>query len=191
MINARLCVLVSVAAISASACMAPYAARNPYNYAPVADPAQVIDSEFNASVIVRSAERIDGNFYGSPAFSWKLVSTYDKKSKSVDHAVILANHYQRSGWRHWSSATSSKSERMNFTVINRDVGSCRGGCSYLEQVAAILSDDQSARAMTEGIAVRFRAQDGMYWDVAFSPEEFNDQLSRLDSAVSKYSKQEK
>lgn len=174
----------AVAAVLFSGC----APMQPGMRTPAGLPQEVVDSEYDPVVTVKGAQTTIGYFYGSPEMSWRLMSTFDKKTKTEAHGVVFVNRYERRGWRFWNAATNSDAERLDVHVIDRSVGYCSQyrGCSHTEQIIAFVSPEQLKKASESGISIRLSSRAGDAMPIEYSAGEIQYQLHSLAEATAKY-----
>jgi hypothetical protein len=122
---------------------------------------QVRDSTFDARRI----------YAGPPSFSEtsrfpfvdnetaRLVAFKDKATGQVTHAVTLMVMYS-GGWRFYESVSLPGGTTVSLHEVKRDVNACMGaGCTFTEQMALELTDDQ-AQAARSGLQFRVNARSG-------------------------------
>lgn len=87
--------------------------------------------------------------------SWKLA---DGK---LSHQVYVADTYY-GGWRFYQSATDSDGKDLEFTSINRSVGTCGRytGCSHNEHVGISVSKAYLESKKTTGMRFRVYGKGG-------------------------------
>lgn len=174
-----------VAALSACA-TAPYQQHiiEPYKRS-----AEVVDGDYDATAALKSPEWGGGTHAGALAHSYRLVSTINKKSGEISHALVLNNLYADTRWRFWSSATTNKAESLPFIKLSSDVGACRPGlCNYAESVAGLVSEEIMQRSASEGLKVMFKAQSGSWYHAEVLPADVQAHISRFAEIAAKYRK---
>lgn len=149
---------------------------------------QVTDTQYDPMVSVLSAETFAGDYYGVPETTTSLFSAYDKKDRTVRHAVLFVSRYGGRGWHFWSYAATSDAQSLAVTVLSRDVGSCQQytGCDHTEKLSAAVPAETMTAAADNGLSVRFRDRSGAERFADFSPEQVKDHIRALDAAAARY-----
>ena len=106
-----------------------------------------------------------------------LRSFVDRGSAETAHQLYVADSYDAPE-RHWDTAHDQAGRALVFVPISHDTISCEGGCSYTEEFAANLADNELSDN-PQGFTVTFsdRAADNM--TITVSADQIATQLAAV------------
>jgi hypothetical protein len=108
-----------------------------------------------------------------------LRSFIDRRTGETAHQLYVTDSYFGAE-RGWNAAHDSAGASLPFVAIGRDEISCDGGCSYVEEFAANLSES-SLRGSPDGLAVTFMSRSGDEKTVVVSSQRISAQLAAIDT----------
>jgi len=113
----------------------------------------------------------DTNFYC-------LRSFIDRQARETQHQLYVSDSYSGAE-RHWDAAHDGEGRSLRFIEIGKNEITCDGGCSYLEEFAAVIPESE-LRASPRGLTVIFTGRSGAEKRIAVSDAQIAAQLSAVD-----------
>jgi hypothetical protein len=111
-----------------------------------------------------------------------LRSFVDRQTGEIRHQLYVSDSYS-GAQRGWNAARDGAGHPLRFVEIGRDEITCDGGCSYAEEFAASLPDNE-LRASPRGLAVTFAARSGAEKTIFVPGEQIAKQLAAVGAARS-------
>jgi hypothetical protein len=108
-----------------------------------------------------------------------LRSFVDRRNGDAVHQLYVADSYSGAK-RDWNAAHDPAGNALKFVRISRNEISCDGGCSYAEEFAADLPEDE-LRASPEGLQVTFTARSGAKKTIYIPGAQITAQLAAVDA----------
>lgn len=109
-----------------------------------------------------------------------LRSWIDRRTGETVHQLYVEDSYTGPK-RDWSAAQDAAGRKLRFISISSKEITCAPGCSYAEEFAAALPE-QELRASPQGITVFFSAKSGAQMAIPVSGELIAKQLAGVDAA---------
>jgi hypothetical protein len=119
-----------------------------------------------------------------------LRSFVDRRNGEVLHQLYVSDSYSGAE-RQWHASRDGAGRPLRFVEISRHEISCSSGCSYVEEFAADIPEDE-LRANAQGLTVVFASDAGGEKRIPVSGAQIAAQLSAVDAqrgkapAVSSY-----
>lgn len=93
-------------------------------------------------------------FLGVPGTNFYCLRSFlDRQTGAAAHQLYVEDSYSGPE-RHWDAAQDAAGDRLTFVAISADKIGCENGCSYAEEFAAEIPE-QELRANPQGLAVTF------------------------------------
>jgi hypothetical protein len=108
-----------------------------------------------------------------------LRSFVDRRNGDAVYQLYVADSYSGAK-RDWNAAHDPAGNALKFVPISRNEIICDGGCSYAEEFAADLPEDE-LRASPEGLQVTFTAHSGAQKTIYVSGAQIAAQLAAVDA----------
>jgi len=108
-----------------------------------------------------------------------LRSFVDRKTGETAHQLYVSDSYDGVE-RNWDAARDGAGGALVFIPISGDKITCDGGCSYVEEFAANIPENE-LRAYPQGLAVTFTDRAGDEKRIAVSAAQVAAQLTALDA----------
>jgi hypothetical protein len=120
-------------------------------------------------------------FLGVPETNFYcLRSLVDRQSGETRHQLYVSDSYSGAE-RGWNAARDGAGHPLRFVEIGRDEITCDGGCSYAEEFAASLPENE-LQANPQGLAVTFTARSGAEKTIFVPGEQITKQLAAVGAA---------
>lgn len=173
---------IAAAAMVLAACSPQFIASTQPQYQPRGP--EIDDGPYETRVVVKGRERATGHFGpGLPMHAWRLESAFDKASGVVTRYVRFRNYYAARDWRYWEHAATDRGERLEVDALDRRVLGCGAGCSFYEEVIAVLPDAVVRRGAID-VRISTRRDEGHV--AKFDAAEVSDLLAREAEALAAY-----
>lgn len=114
-----------------------------------------------------------------------LRSFLDRKTGAVAYQVYVSDSYFGAE-RGWDAARDKAGDRLGFVHISTNEISCDAGCSYAEEFAAAIPENE-LRASPQGLAVTFTARSGDEKTINLSADQIDAQLAAVDTGRHNFS----
>jgi hypothetical protein len=151
----------------------------------VKDPAQPDEAVREGKPLPRFVGVIGAKAQHSPPFLgvpdtnfYCLRSFIDRQTGETQHQLYVSDSYSGAE-RHWNAARDGEGRSLRFIEIGKNEITCDGGCSYLEEFAAVIPESE-LRASPRGLTVIFTSRSGAEKRIALSHVQISAQLSAVD-----------
>jgi hypothetical protein len=114
----------------------------------------------------------DTNFYC-------LRSFVDRPTGDTQHQLYVSDSYSGTE-RQWNAARDDMGRPLRFIEIGRNEITCEGGCSYLEEFAAVIPESV-LRSSPQGLTITFTDRSGAEKTIALSASQITAQLAVVDT----------
>ena len=108
-----------------------------------------------------------------------LRSLLDRKTGQVAHQLYVSDSYSGAE-RNWNAARDGSGNSLKFVPIDRHEITCEAGCSYFEEFAANIPEDE-LRASSKGLSVTFTAGPGVEKTITVSGGQIAIQLAAFEA----------
>ena len=159
----------------ASVAAQPPAAQNP-------NTVQVSQQQGGKFIVLAGPKRRHGEPYlGIASTNFDLLRSFiDTRTGEVAHQLYVQDSYG-GPTRHWNAARLATGQTLRFLPITVSEVTCENGCSYAEEFAAALPE-QELRSNPQGITVFFKAKSGAQMAIPVSGDLIAKQLAGVDAA---------
>jgi hypothetical protein len=122
-------------------------------------------------------------FLGVPETNFYCLRSFvDRQTGQTLHQLYVSDSYSGAE-RRWDAARDSAGHALRFVEISRDRITCDGGCSYAEEFAADIPENE-LRANSNGLKVIFTAGSGAEKTIAVTGAQIAAQLAAIDATHS-------
>jgi hypothetical protein len=157
---------------------------------PLEAPAQSGGADARATVADDSSPRFIGvigtraqhspPFLGVPETNFYCLRSFvDRRTGEVRHQLYVSDSYSGAE-RQWNAAHDAAGHPLRFLEISRDEISCEGGCSYAEEFAADIPENE-LRDNPQGLRVTFTDRSGDEKTIDVSGGQITAQLAAVDA----------
>jgi PDZ domain len=137
------------------------------------------DDQYSQSATFVGTKLAD-NPFGGVFKLWFIRSFVDKKTGLTTHQLYVETSYI-GDWHFYQSAADDTATALPFIPIDRQVGSCRGGCDFDETFALRLEESALRARAATGFSVKVSAKDGTAFVVAVPSGQIQPQLVAIDN----------
>ncbi len=119
-------------------------------------------------------------FLGVPGTNYYCLRSFvDRQTGETLHQLYVSDSYSGTE-RRWEAAHDSTGRPLRFVEIGRNEISCTGGCSYLEEFAAVMPESE-LRENPQGLSVVFTAASGAEKQIMISGAQVGAQLAAVEA----------
>jgi hypothetical protein len=119
-------------------------------------------------------------FLGVPETNFYCLRSFiDRQTGETQHQLYVSDSYSGAE-RHWNAARDDAGHPLRFVEISRNEITCDRGCSYVEEFAVNLPENE-LRASPRGLTVIFTAASGAEKRIAVSGAQATAQLAAVDA----------
>ncbi len=120
-------------------------------------------------------------FLGVPETNFYCLRSFvDSQTGETQHQLYVSDSYSGAE-RRWKAARNDAGSPLRFIEIGRNEITCDGGCSYLEEFAAVIPESEF-RASPQGLTVVFLAGSGAEKRISVSGAQISAQFAAVDNA---------
>lgn len=118
-------------------------------------------------------------FLGVPETNFYCLRSFvDRQTGETRHQLYVSDSYSGAE-RRWGSARDEAGHALRFVEISRDQITCDTGCSYAEEFAAEIPENE-LRANPHGLKIIFTDSSGAEKTIAVSGSQITAQLAAMD-----------
>jgi len=119
-------------------------------------------------------------FLGVPETNcYCLRSVVDRQTGETQHQLYVSDSYFGTE-RRWNAARDGTGHPLRFIEIGRNEITCEGGCSYLEEFAAVIPESE-LRSSPQGLKITFTDRSAAEKTIAVSGNQITSQLAAVDA----------
>ncbi|HYZ41057.1 MAG TPA: hypothetical protein VE687_10595 [Stellaceae bacterium] len=119
-------------------------------------------------------------FLGVPETNFYCLRSFvDRQTGETLHQLYVSDSYSGAE-RHWNAAHDGAGHPLRFLDISAQEITCTGGCSYAEEFAADIPENE-LRANPQGLKVTFTARSGAEKTIQVSGSQIAAQLAAVDA----------
>jgi hypothetical protein len=166
------------AALSACVPLAPPGAASGSPAAPAVAVREHLSGRFVA--LIGPKAQHSPPYLGTPETNYYCLRSFVDGTTGKTASQLYVSDSYDGAERNWDAARNSAGRPLVFVPISRNQISCDDGCSYAEEFAADLPEDQ-LRASPNGLAVTFTNQVGEEKTIGVSADQIAAQLAALDA----------
>lgn len=120
-------------------------------------------------------------FFGVTETNFHVLRSWiDRRTGETAHQLYVEDSYAGKK-REWNAARDGEGRTLRFIPISLNEITCNPGCSYAEEFAAALPEDE-LRAHPQGLTVFFTAKSGEQMAIPVSGDLIVKQLAAVDAA---------
>src|SRR6516162_7968814 len=119
-------------------------------------------------------------FLGVPETNFYCLRSFlDRKTGATQHQLYVSDSYFGTE-RRWNAARDGTGHPLRFIEIGRNEITCEGGCSYLEEFAAVIPESE-LRSSPQGLKITFTDRSAAEKTIAVSGNQITSQLAAVDA----------
>jgi len=119
-------------------------------------------------------------FLGVPETNFYCLRSFvDRQTGETQHQLYVSDSYFGTE-RRWNAARDGTGHPLRFIEIGRNEITCEGGCSYLEEFAAVIPESE-LRSSPQGLKITFTDRSAAEKTIAVSGNQITSQLAAVDA----------
>jgi hypothetical protein len=132
--------------------------------------------------VIGARAQHDPPFLGVPETNFYCLRSFvDRQTGETRHQLYVSDSYPGTE-RHWNAARDGAGHPLRFLEISQHEITCEGGCSYTEEFAANLPENE-LRANPQGLRVTFTDRSGDEKTIDVSGGQITAQLAAVDARL--------
>lgn len=147
--------LLLVVVLSFSACAAP----SPRPQHDLSDPVTVRTQTTKTYDEFKKITTYLGPDLSPVRYEALLIRAFGPDARNMMYQIYVRDQYGKQ-WRFYNSAYDSDGNKLEFLSISRDVGSCRYGCDYYEDMGIGVSRQYLEQHKTTGLRFKISGRGG-------------------------------
>ena len=169
-------VVAALLALVVAACAAP---APPETSAPGGAPAAEDQSPRFIGVIGAKGQHAPPFLGVSETNYYRLRSFVDRRTGETLHQLYVSDSYAGAE-RHWNAAHEAAGRPLRFVAISQNEITCTPGCSYVEEFAATIPENE-LRASPQGLMVIFTSASGAEKRITIAGAQIASQLAEVQA----------
>lgn len=115
------------------------------------------------------------------SIQWTPSALISKEDGSIKYYIHYFEIYSADRWKSWTLASTDKSESLPVTQLTSEVISCRGGCSYSEQISIDIPNAIAERSGGDELRIQLRSRSASTFIFSVPPSYFGQLVERANA----------
>jgi hypothetical protein len=119
-------------------------------------------------------------FLGVPGTNFYCLRSFvDRQTGDTQHQLYVSDSYSGAE-QQWNAARDGAGRPLRFIEIGRSEITCQGGCSYLDEFAAVIPESE-LRGSPQGLKITFFDRSGAEKTIGLSASQITAQLAAVEA----------